>query len=73
MSKYDACPLHEDWASRIEKLEGVVNGENGEQGLVTKFAVVCETLSTIKKAVYTIIGLTCITVFLALTKLVIHN
>jgi hypothetical protein len=62
------CPFHHDRDNRLTSMENCLNGKDGRGGLVASVEVIKDTVDTIKKAIYGLIGLICATVFLSIMR-----
>lgn len=67
------CQLHDDTKDKIDKLDNTIFGTDDRGGLVSTVQRIWDTVETIKKAVYGLIGLICLTVFVAVIKMVLKG
>lgn len=65
------CPLHEQTIKLVDKHENTLFGCDEDGGLVTTVKMIKDTTGTIKKALYGLITIICITVVGAILKMVI--
>lgn len=65
------CQLHEGAMKLVDKHEVVLFGCDDDGGLIANVKLIKDTVDTIKKCVYGVMGFMCLAVVGALVKLVI--
>ena len=67
------CQLHTDTRSTIEKHSNVLYGDDSEGGLIAKVNRIIDTLDTIKKLVYGLVGLALVGVATTIGKVIMTH
>jgi hypothetical protein len=71
MTHAEGCPMHDQTIKLVDKHETTLFGCDEDGGLVTTVKLIKDTTDTIKKALYGLITIICLTVLGAILKGVI--
>lgn len=65
------CQIHNDTKHQLERHETVIYGDDSDGGLIAKMNRVLDTLDTIKKLVYGLVGMALTGMVITLGKLIL--
>jgi hypothetical protein len=67
------CQLHDSTHSRLDRHDNVLYGEDSDGGLIAKTNRIIDTLDTIKKLVYALVGMSLGGIIYVLGRLIVSH